>query len=67
MDSWTGKQSSQSSQMNLVAVDSMDCGVKRLEALCPGKWQNLSGEVLRIREKPLGAKDTTKALQSRQL
>ena len=53
--------------MNLVAVDSMDCGVKRLEALCPGKWQNLSGEVLRIREKPLGAKDITKALQSRQL
>ena len=27
--------------------------MKKLEALCPGKWQNFTGEVLRIREKQL--------------
>lgn len=53
--------------MNLVAVDSMGYKVRKLEALCPGKWQNLPGEVLRIGEKRLVTKDITKALQSRQL
>ena len=36
--------------MSLVAVDSMDYGLKKLEAPCPGKWQNFPSEVLRIRE-----------------
>ena len=39
--------------MSLVAVDSMDYGLKKLEASCPGKWQNFPSEVLRIREKQL--------------